>query len=444
MTVGTVSAGAPAFATFDPRLPGRDILLDNDAMRQRLGHLLGVTGRVTVDDIRLVRAKYRPGESVRAVHRIQVRGQWYLVASRMRAEGGAALYREALAHAVAGEALRGVAFDGELQCVFWTFPNDRRLPVPGEPLARHPLMRLFATDRLDIDIAGYAPERAVVHRVTDGLSGRVLGFAKRFAPGGSHTARAILDALAAANERAAAPVLVPRVLGHDAAGELLVTDAVSGTHLNRLTDSSLEPAFVALGSAMARLHVLSMPAGLPVDDPYAAPAVAEAVSMLALARPDVAEPATRLAETLLACRPDDDAPVWIHGDLNSRNWLAHCVSDDRRATVAGGDVGLIDFDQSTAGPAGVDLGGVLAWMRTRTLLGEWTHARERTLEAALLRGYAGHRQTPSPAECHWYRAAALVVQRAVRAATRVRRRQLVIVPEMLAAAARDLEAMRHA
>lgn len=440
------SSLTPIFAAADPQLPGRDVLLDDEDMRVRFGERLGLDGPVCVDEITRVRVKYRPGESLRVLHRIQVAGQEHLISSRMRAAGADALYSEAAEHEVGCDALRGVVFDPALQCVFWTFPNDRRLALPAEPLAQHPLIRrLFAGHQLDVSVAGYAPERAVVYRIADCHSGRFLGFAKVFRTGGAAEARAVLEALAAANRQTAAPVRVPRVLGGDDDAELLVTEALSGTHLNRLEDGELTAAFVALGIAMGRLHALPAPDGLAFDDQCAAPAMAEAVELLALARPDVADVARRLAEQLTACRPDSGDPVWIHGDLNSRNWMARPLpAAGLRGGVPTVDVGLIDFDQPTCGPAGVDVGGVLAWMRTRTLVGAWSARRERELEAALLRGYGMNRPMPTIAELRWYRAEALLVQRAVRAATRVRQRQLAVLPQMLSAAARDLEVLRHA
>lgn len=439
-------ASTPLFTAVDPRLPGRDVLLDDEAMRMRLGVLLGLDDPLCIDEVSRVRVKYRPAESLRVLYRIQAHGQEHLISSRMRATGAEALYGDALANEVACDPLRGVAFDAALQCVFWTFPNDRRLAVPDQPLAQHPLLtQLFAGQRLDLSVAGYAPERAVVYRIADCPSGRFLGFAKLFTAGGARASRAVLAALAVANAQADAPVRVPRILGADDSAELLITEALSGTHLNRLDDAELEPAFGALGTAIGRLHALPVPDSLPFDDQCAAAAISEAADLLALARPDVADQARALADQLAASRPDAAAPVWIHGDLNSRNWMARTVpADGRGGAAAAGDVGLIDFDQSTAGPAGVDVGGVLAWMRTRTLLGIWTAARERELETALLRGYAVHQAVPTPAERCWYRAATLMVQRAARAVTRVRQRQLVALPQILSAAARDLKGLRHA
>lgn len=422
-----------AFTAEDPNLPARDTLLDQALMRDTLGVCLGAERPVQVDDVAILRAKYRPGESLRVLYRIHVHGRPYLIASRARATGVDALYLEAVNHEVLSGVLRGVAVDRALRTVFWTFPNDRRLSAAAQSIADHPLLTtIFGAAPRVLGVVGYAPERAVVYKVTAVDSGRSLGIAKVFAPGGSEGPRDLLDALAAANLQTDAPVLAPRVLGSDASSDLLVVEAMSGQHLHDLHESALGPAFAALGSALGRLHALRTPRTLGDDDQFADEELRGTVARIAAARPDVADSARRLADGLAATRPSTVAPVWIHGDLNSRNWMAH-----------DGSVGLIDFDQSTRGPAGVDVGGVLAWMRVRTLLRAWTPAQEQALETMFLRGYAGHRAPLTPREQLWYRGAALFIQRAGRAVTRVRQPHLAVLPDILSAATSDVEALRR-
>lgn len=426
---------APVFVVSDRALPGRDVLLDAEETRSVLSRTLG-EGRVRIDGVTRVRAKYRPGESLRVLYRVEVQGETHLVSGRMRAAGADRLFEEAREAATPCGSLRGVALDRDLQCVFWTFPNDRRLRQPTIPFERHPLMDELWGGSVALTVAGYAPERAVVYRVEREGSRGALAYLKQFAPGGARPARDVLVGLASANHRAARPVRVPRVLGPDEADEadeaddLLVTEAIGGTHLHALSDSSLDGAFLGLGSALGRLHALPLASPLVLEDPFSASALRAGAHILAPTRPDLAEDVAMLTSRLIASRPAVGDRVWIHGDLNSRNWL-----------TVGDEVGLFDFDQSMAGPPGVDVGSVLAWMRVRTLLGLWSPFREAALVERFMAGYARHQPPFERHDMWWYRAAALLLQRAVRAVTRVRERQLALLPHVVAAAAADLEAM---
>ena len=169
--------------TPDAVLPARDALLDATYMRGRLARLLMGTSSPTslpVERVTVMRVKYRPGESLRVLYRLRLEGQGHLVSSRMRPGGLDALYAEAQQHEVpsaSGEpgresqpsaSLRGVAIDRDLSAVFWTFPNDRCLRGTADWAA----LRAACAGPVNpatarFEVAGYAPERAVVFRVGD-------------------------------------------------------------------------------------------------------------------------------------------------------------------------------------------------------------------------------------------------------------------------------------
>jgi len=112
----------------DPQLPQRDVLLDPDAVAERLRRLLGSDGELAVGRCERVRAKYQVGRSLRVLHRIEVDGERHLVSARTFApERAAAVYVRALATAVPTGTVRPVVHDPELATVFWTFPNDRKI-----------------------------------------------------------------------------------------------------------------------------------------------------------------------------------------------------------------------------------------------------------------------------------------------------------------------------
>lgn len=415
----------------DPRLPARDTLLDACAMRRVLGDLLGEHGPVPLDAVEIVRAKYRPGESLRVLYRVGLGGAWHLVSCRARAKGADAR-PSAHGDAVPCPPLHGVVHQRALKAVFWTFPNDRRLRGDQACLDGLPLLdAVFPGCRVSLELAGYAPERAVIHRVVEAGSGRVLAYAKAYAHGEGRAARARLELLRRATEARSGTAVprVPRVLGYDPGRDVVLIESLPGAHLHELTDAQLDAAFGQLGQALGALHALTLPAGAPdasIDD---ASALANGAHVLSFARPDLAEAAHGVARRLAAARRPAGRAVWTHADLNSRNWI-----------VRDGHVGLIDFDQAGRGAAGHDVGAVLGWMRTRTLVRAWTPERESELVRTFLDGYERHHAVPPPRERRWHRAAALLLERAVRAVTRVRTDQLAVLPALIAAAAADAEA----
>lgn len=328
-----------------------------------------------------------------------------------------------------------MAYASSLGTVFWTFPNDRCLGDAAALRADLPVIRAACPGAaVTIDVVGYNPERAVIARLSDG-AGTPRGYAKLYAAGTMAPAGGILAWLRATIDATRTPLRVPSVLGEDHDREILVVGAVAGRHLEAVADGELEGAFGRLGAALAHLHGLPLPAdalALPrwtgVDDA----ALGHAADTLAWARPDLAGLVHDTAARLSRCRPAMAGAVGLHGDMNSRNWL-----------ITRHDVGLIDFDQAAAGPAAGDLAAVLAWLRSRTLTGAWPAAREAALAGALLGGYAAVRALPGDAELAWHRAAALVVERAMRAVTRVRPETLGCLHRLIVDAHRQSGEVAH-
>lgn len=422
----------------DPALPARDLLLDDAAAAEVFADTLGLSGRLPVDRVERLRVKYRIGESLRCVHRVSAEGRSWLVATRMRADGLADLYAEALRREHPCPPLRGVSRHERLQSVFWTFPNDRRLDGIDALSPELSAIRLaWPGRRLSMAVVGYNPERAVIARVTD-ADGRTLGFAKVFAEGGVEPARRALDWLAQAIRETGAPLRVPAVRGCDVSRRVLVLSAVEGVHLVDVADADLAHVFDGLGATLGLLHGLPLPSeasALPSREAFDAAALTGAATAIGWARPDLARSARRTADLLAARRPAADVLVGLHGDMNSRNWLVAARS---------GSVGLIDFDEASAGPAAVDLAGVLGWLRTRTLTGEWTSDREQAVADAFLRGYAEVRPLPAEPVLRWFAAAALLVERAQRSITRVRPESLACLDRLVAAAHESAQEFAHA
>src|SRR5947209_583657 len=166
----------------DPRLPQRDLLLDEREVARRLSSSLALGGRLDVSACERVRTKYRVGDSLSVLHRVRVEGRDHIVAARAFAPGESRRAFERASHAAIECApLRAVVHDAELETVFWTFPNDRRLAglrilreVPPE------LASLFAPAWTRSRLVAYAPEKCATAQCLDAES-RVVAYAKVYA-----------------------------------------------------------------------------------------------------------------------------------------------------------------------------------------------------------------------------------------------------------------------
>jgi len=101
---------------------------------------------------------------------------------------------------------------------------------------------------------------------------------------------------------------------------------------------------------------------------------------------------------------------------------APLVTQQSRAIVlvAGDRLSLIDIDQAGTGPAAADIGSLLARLNYGSVLGERDPATATVMTNAFLEGYSQVRALPDDSTLRWYVAAALVVERGVRAVNRAR------------------------
>src|SRR5215207_5589760 len=166
----------------DPVLPQRDLLLDEGEVARRLSGRLGAGTPLTIDSCERVRTKYRVGDSLRVLHRIVAGGRAYTVAARAYPAGRSRrAYERALVAPRGG--LRPVAHDEEVETVFWTFPNDRR--IAGLSVLKHPPEALahFVPAWTSSRVVAYAPEKCATAQCLDGAS-RVLAYAKIYSDDG--------------------------------------------------------------------------------------------------------------------------------------------------------------------------------------------------------------------------------------------------------------------
>lgn len=402
----TDSIGARGLLADDPALPARDEHLDPAWVAARISEL---TGRTVVAD-RLVRSKYRIGESVRVVHRVTIDGEPATLTGRVFPDTAASVAKRA------PDAL----FDAEHGTVWWTFPHDRKLRgVDAIVRADRDLAEQLGIPAwAATTVAEYAPERSLTVRADD-RQGRVVAYVKVYAPG-----TVPLDRFVARYERAAlafdavADVSVPTVLGR--AGDVIAISPMPGGAWTDATGETRERVLRRLGAAIARFHEID-PDGLA--EPFGRLQVTRVVhsaELVAAARPDLADRLMHVAERLAVGPPAGDSAVLLHGDCHPKNSL---VDGDRLA--------LIDLDQAGVGSPACDIASLLARLRHGALLGETTAGEARRLGDAFLTGYADIRPLPGADSLRWHVAAALVAERAIRAVNRVNLRSLARLDELV-------------
>ena len=410
----------------DPVLPQREVLVRPDLMAKRLSGLLGVGEPLPVRGCQVARVNYQPGHSLRVVYELEVPGAAaedrlvgrtsgppLIVAVRAfpsgRSDKAAGAYGKAAASVIDRGGVRGVAHDPELNAVFWTFPNDRRLTQ---------LARVWRTPEAVAWRSGhawsrsrlvaYAPERSAMLQCL-GPSDEILGYAKACTRDADTRQVAVCEVL-----RRSLPVddphlRLPRLMAHAPEEQVLLFEPIAGDRLAEQAVADRAPSLSRLGSALARFHAVPWATG-PRFARFDPDRLTQAATDLGLVRPDVARLAdalaTRIAERLAT---DSTPPVWLHGDVHPKNAI---LTDDR--------IALVDLEDAAIGPPAADVANLLAQLRLQRRVGLISGAQERQDVDAFLAGYAAVRPVPAPTTLAWYTAAALLVERALGAVHRLR------------------------
>src|SRR3954453_22985501 len=380
-------------------------------MTDRLSVLMGADGPLDIDGYERGRVKYRVGGSLRVVHELAVAGERRIVASRTFGGGRSErVYEQALATGHAVGPLRGVAHDPELEAVFWTFPNDRKIAtLPALISDTTAASRLLGRPIARTLLAAYAPEKAATAACFDELAGRPIAYAKVFADDAELAAsrrahKVVFDALGTSSSA----LRVPAVLACSEEDRMLVVEAVEGRRVDTLRGPEHPEAMRRFGAALATLHSLPAPADLAPFARLRPDRQPTAAELIGRARPDVAPAAERLASELVADAPPAEAAVCLHGDVHLKN-----------GPLQAPRIALIDLDQMGTGPAAADLGSAIAGIRYHALVADEI-ARGARLQDALLDGYGSLRELPDDHALRWHIAAALLSERALRAVNRIR------------------------
>lgn len=405
----------------DPALPQRDLLLDVDEVARRFSRKLGSDGALKIDRCEQLRVKYSPGVSLRVLHRIRVGTSSYTIAARAFTGGRSEpAFERSTKKAVSCGRLLPVARDAELDTVYWTFPNDRKISNLSV-LASPPdtLSRLFSDRWAQSRIVAYAPEKCVTAQCLSD-DNELLAYAKVYSDD-EQCRHEIYDSLRKNNTGANSNLCMPRLLTYSEAHRTLLLEPIAGLRIADLNSARRPDGFRRLGASLAALHSIPISRDLPKFERLGLDRLQEAARIIGRVRPDVAGLAGDLAKELCERRNAFTEPnVCLHGDVHPKNGILqeHCVA-------------LIDLDQAGEGPAAADLGSLLAALSYSRRVGALSRASERKLASAFLSGYSEARELPQPESLRWHTAAALLAERAIRAVNRIRREGLKHLNELL-------------
>lgn len=406
----------------DPVVSQRDRLLDPEKIADRLATRLGVRGSVRIESCHLGSICYRPATRLRVVYRLRIDGRDLHVAASTFPSGSHSerAFHQAADTARAAGPLRPVVHDTDLDAVFWTFPNDRKLEhLSAVTRAQDDVARLADGRWVRSELVDYNPESTAVVRCLDDAD-RVVAYAKVHADEEGERTHRVHTALSRLT-RGAGP-RIARPLAFSGRHRTLLVEPIAGPSIGSLTGAERAAGLRAYGVALARLHSLPPDdVGRPKRDSLER--LRRAADGVRMVLPGVAEQVSDLLGELAVRWGEADEPsVPIHGDTNENNAI---LDDDH--------VILIDFDRAGVGAAGWDVGNYLGLLRYLRMLGVVTAAEATARATAFTDGYASARPLPNPDSLRVHESAALA-ERAFHAVTRLRTSVLPHVPAMLAEA----------
>ena len=158
----------------------------------------------------------------------------------------------------------------------------------------------------------------------------------------------------------------------------------------------------------------------PLLDRFAPLHLRENAAIIGTIRPDVSDAAEHLAARLIADAVPDGETLCLHGDLHPKN-----------AIMCADRVALIDVEDVALGAAAADVGSLLASFVYRRETGRLSRDACRARMLAFFAGYETVRRLPATPSLQWHTAAAMLVERAARAVTRIRPLGLEHLPALL-------------
>lgn len=405
----------------DALVPQRDLLLDENAMRERLAKNICKYGEADLKSCEIKRVKYRVGGNLRVLYEISCGDLSLLVAARTFDKNrGASVCEESTKNGVAISSARPVFYDAELETVFWTFPNDRKLnnlkilqTVPGN-LAEI-AGRTWTTSR----VAAYAPEKGATAECLD-AGGSTIAYAKVYADDAGRNVYRTYDALGKVLP-SVNNLRLPQAICYSEVHRALILEAVEGVRIADLGGENLSAGYQRLGEAIANLHKVAPPEFLPEFARLKPARIETALEIIKMARPDISRQTERFAKNLFdSFQISDEPTVCLHGDVHPKNVILNADG-----------LTLIDLDQASRGIAACDIGSFIASLFYRKCVGEISPEKREEYTNGFLAGYEKNRRLPNEKSLRWNTAAAIFNERVLRSINRVRREGLENLSELL-------------
>jgi aminoglycoside phosphotransferase len=406
----------------DPVVPQRDLLLDREAVAEIFSRHLGANGPIKIDHCTHLRTTYHAGESLRVAYRVSAQKQSCIVSGRaFPADASAPAFARAKIAVPDCGPFRPVFHDASTESIFWTFPNDRKIPhlrllteIPAE------IGQQFNGKWVKSNPVAYAPEKCATAQCLNDQNG-ILAYAKVYADAHSEACFQTYLSLRQSMNAVHPEIHFPAVLFHSKQHHLLVLQVLRGKRMAELNGVELHNAFESLGQKLATLHSLPVPSHLPEFDRTQDVHIQLAAATIGFVRPDLAQLASEFSSQLCIRRPKlNEANVCLHGDVHPKNGV-----------LLGNEIGLIDMDQASLGPRAADIGSMLAALRYERHIGLLTKEAEQERAHAFLDGYKTRARLPEPESLRWHIASALFAERAFRSVSRVRVPGLMCLPELL-------------
>lgn len=389
-----LSPADAAVVARDAAVPGLALLLDDDAVSERLGA-----------PVRRDYLRYKPGTSCVLGGRIDLpAGPADLFVTAYDAEGAVKIDKT-VADAPRGSVLHVDRIRGLVAALS---SADRDLPalaaLSGERTRRKALRRLLpnhpGTSSAVVSTLSYKPMRRWVGLLTSTRGPSVV--LRAYRPQEAGRAAAVVRDLAAAAPR------TPHLLGVDEELGILAVEYLEGQTLHALLARGEASAahLAEVGRALAQLHssgrLVELPARAIADDTEAARAAAAQVGVLL---PELAAEAGRLAEELsrrLARVPREHAVV--HGDFSA----------DQVVVGPDGAISLLDLDRAVNGDPAADLASLSAAAAAEgaTVTGTPADVPSHEVAPPLQAGYASVRPLPAEEAVRTH-VAALLLRRVV-------------------------------
>jgi Ser/Thr protein kinase RdoA (MazF antagonist) len=383
----------------DPDLPGLGLLLDAEALAQRLEpHLPELHDRTLV----CTYLRYKPGTNCLAGYRVESAGgaaagigPIHVTAKAFRSTDDPKLWKGATAHGPDSDVTPRPVIIPDAAVSVRVFPDDDRLQGLGVLFspARSRLLRKLVPHRSELSEAApvvlrYKPERRCVLRLDcpDGRKASVRCYTPpEFASSDSH------------NFQSTGRLRVPQRLGRSRRHNLLLFEWIAGESLDEVISARSANAMHGVGAALAELHlqdVHHLRFRTRRDEVRELASTASALEYLC---PQLARRCGRLVQTLadrLLSMPPMAHP--LHGDFSTDQVL-----------MAGDEIVVLDFDEAVFGDPATDLGSFLAQLDSQTNVGQLNADDAESIAERFLDGY--RQMLPVPLErVALYRAAALL------------------------------------